>query len=223
MLRVSHLSGFNGRRGGSSGGGGSGVTLTLTDNSVDTDNLTTYTFSSQSFGAADSDREIFILVSAIASSPAEIDSVSVAGNAASGVVEAENWGGGRGLAAIYRVALPTGTTGDVVVTFGEAMNECGIGVVAANGWTGSTTPHDTAEDGDGALSLNIPSNGFALAVAYGVGSGTWTGLTERYDEAMGTHRYAGAFNVDMATETSRSIEFDDGDGQGAIVAASFSV
>ena len=220
MLRVSHLSGFNARRG--AGGGGATITATLTDSDFQTANTDTYTFTGKDFGAADPDRELFALVTGKATAVRSFSSVTIAGNSASQVRAADNYAASNGIAAIYRLGLPTMTSGDVVVTFDDTMTSCGLAIVRLVGWTGSTTPHDTAEDNDGGLTLNIPSGGFALAVTYGNASeSTWTGLTEKYDtQVEGAHYMTGAFDTGMSLESNRAISADAG---AAIVAASFAV
>lgn len=159
--------------------GPSGPDFSHTDSSIDNSNLDVYTFSSQSFGAAASDRRI--IVSAYAScsdNGSVISTVTIGGVSATIHVSAQNSGNTRnGNVAIASAAVPTGISGDVVVTYTTDIGVllgCAISVYrAANLFSG--TPFDTATDSGASPSLlvDIPAQGFLVACSSSV-SGTLT-------------------------------------------------
>jgi hypothetical protein len=145
-------------------------------------NLTTYTFSSENLGAADAGRYIIVGVTARNSTADRtLDSVTVGGVAATIVADIAD---GTSRASIAIAAVPTGTTGDVVVTYSGQQLRCRIGLWRATGI--DPTPHDTETDGSDTVpsaSLNVPAGGFAVAVAMenALTTATWVGLTEAWD------------------------------------------
>jgi len=137
----------------------------------------------------------------VAGTTTTVSSVTVGGVSASAVVTSNNTtGGNQTMAALYVADVPTGTTGDVVITFSATVLRCGANVwrmVGAASGTASATGSSVADPGT--ANLTIPANGSAvgLAVADFSGSGqnvVWTNLTSSlvltYPE--GGFGYAGA-------------------------------
>jgi hypothetical protein len=92
-----------------------------------TTNLTTYTFTAASLGTAHADRYVIVGVASVAGFARTISSATIGGVAAT-LNHNQNLGfTGR----IISAAVPTGATGDVVLTFSGAMTSCAIGVWAA--------------------------------------------------------------------------------------------
>lgn len=140
-----------------------------------------YTFSSQSLGAADADRRIFVCVGSRKTGGAtSISSVTVGGISASIEVEEQNTGTNTCIAAVVVASVPTGTTGDVVVTFADTMLRCGISMYRVLGVDGAAPFQALNSTADpGTANLDIPADGFAISVDSVVClSVAWTNLTE---------------------------------------------
>lgn len=148
-----------------------------------TADLTTYTFSSQSLGDAAGDRHIIVGVHSRSGSNHTVSSVTVQGIAGTIVAQQSNNTSSSSTAAIAIVAVPTGTTGDVVVTLSTGAVRCGVSLWRATGLA-STTPVDvdssTASNPTATLDTG---DGFAVGVAnqFGTITFSWTGLTEDLD------------------------------------------
>ena len=167
--------------------------LAETDAAVDTTNQTTYTFSTKSFGAADANRQIIVSIAGFHSADARsISTVTIGGVSATINVQETHTISGSRQSGIAIANVPTGTTGNVVVTWDNTMTSCAIVVYRTVG--ASTTAHDTATD-PGAASgvvtgtLDIPSGGIAVAVVAWKGSAsppmtTWTVATETEDTTV---------------------------------------
>lgn len=156
----------------------------------DTSDQSTYTFSSQNFGTASSDRYIIIGIAARkAGAATTISSVTIGGVSATIVAEYSNSDTNSNISALAIANVPTGTTGDVVVVFGATMVRCVITAWSATNLS-SATPHDTLTNGsaDPTGTIDVPAGGFAVATALSnsVGTVTWTGLTEHSDITLET-------------------------------------
>ncbi len=207
--------------------------ISLTDSPISTAGATTYTFSSVALGAAATDRLIAVIAYGGLTFPLTASSLVIGGVSASAVVQ-----GGQGAACtleIWIATVPTGTTGDIVVTWGGAELACGLGVYRITGC--SSTATDTASQGlahgnatDLVGSVNVLANGVCLA---GTGDGnsagtktyTWSGLTEDFDEVVNATQHAwhsGASANISADESPRAISAAEAvAGHRALVAASF--
>lgn len=85
---------------------------------------TSQTFSSVSFGSAESTRRIYVFITAFSNTNgATISSVTIGGVAAT-VLMIKTSGGSVSafMAGVAVAAVPTGTTGDIVVTFSAALS-----------------------------------------------------------------------------------------------------
>jgi len=157
--------------------------ISFLQRTVDTSNLTTYTFSGQNLGAAASDRVIvcFALDGTGTGTPS---SVTIGGIAATLVLTPTTVRKNT----LWYATVPTGTSGDVVVTSGSAQTEMGIALWRLTGVGG---PYDFGQSdaNPGTTDISVPVGGVALA---GMGDGgyshtgyTWVGLTEDFDENIG--------------------------------------
>lgn len=140
--------------------------LTFSDSVVSTSGLITYTFSGRSLSTADSTRLIIVTVSVQngANTARSINSVTVAGVSATQVVTAIQ---GSSRTAIWKASVPTGTTGDVVVTLSGGALGCAVGVYAAYNLTSSDAV-DTQTDVSASGAVITPAvaynRGFIVAV-----------------------------------------------------------
>jgi hypothetical protein len=204
MLNVNELVGF--------GVGGRGqVTAEYISTVEDNTNKTTYTFAGRSLGAEGNQRKIAITVTGTGGAvDRTISSVSVAGVAGVQIVqEYINVSSLSRVSAIFLANVPTGTTGNVVVTGTGAFANCRIGVYAIRGLDEmkaiATNQSSSSSTTSRTLSLTSNEAGCAIACAnYGSGTATWSGLTSNYDAAMGGDKATGA-SENFTTSGTKSI------------------
>ena len=183
------------------------VAISLTDNTVNGSNLTTYTFSSQSLGTAAASRQIVVGVIASGAGPARTVSSLTIGGVSASLIKAQT-GQSEGNTEIWSAAVPSGTTGDVVVVLSSGWNRCGFGVWRMTG--ASTSASDTGGSVANPLndSLDIPANGGAIGLSHNQLDATtdWTNLDEDYDEEVGASVYqSGASKTFAAAQSALSI------------------
>lgn len=155
-----------------------------------TTDLTTYTFSAQNLGTEASDRYIIVgILSRKAGATTTISSVTIGGVSATIVRQRSNNVTNTDVAGLAIALVPTGATGDVVVTFGAGMVRCQIGVWRADSLA-SATPSDADDSiaGDPTVALDCPAGGFIIGVGLtaAASSASWTGITERFDTTLET-------------------------------------
>lgn len=180
----------------------------------DTADLTTYTFASQNLGTAFANRQIIVgITGRKAGATTSISSVTIAGISATIVVQQSNTGTNTDVAGIAIANVPTGTTGDIVVTFGAGMVRSAIHVYRARGIlepafdTGASTALDPT------TTLDIPDTGFAIGVGITAASTTagWTGLTEDNETVVETFVTTTSASQEFSSpETGRTLTIDFG-------------
>jgi hypothetical protein len=182
---------------------------------VNNDDLSTYTAAAQNFGTAVAGRAIFVVLVGKAGSavPTGATSVTIGGVAATLIITESRNNGANTMSSstsIWGAFVPTGTTGDVVITYNKAMQTVGMAVYRAVDLPSLTpTSTDATDLGVGAtlveLNLSPPAAGFAIAgalmangratfasavttagalavsVTSVTGNATWTGMTEDAD------------------------------------------
>lgn len=184
-------------------------TLDFLQSATDTADLATYTFASQNFGAAASDRYIIVTIMARKSGASTtITGVTIGGVTATEVVQRTNNVTNSDIAGIFIAAVPTGTSGDVVVTLGATMVRCAIGLYATTGLS-SATPYDSDSSvaSPPSVSLDVPVNGFIIGAGLTAASttATLTGITEDYDSTLETFvTFAGGHDEVPAGEAGRT-------------------
>ena len=161
--------------------------IVFTDNSVSSAATDIYTFSSQNFGTADSTRIIIVGASGRGGTSPEIINVTVAGINTTQVVKTELSSNSIGM---YQLALPTGTTGDVVVTWDEALVRAGIGVWALYDSNGTVRDTDSDINADPIqLTLDIPEGGAVVGYAIDDDGNdavvNWSGITSDFNATIG--------------------------------------
>lgn len=97
----------------------------------------------------------------------------------------------------YIAVVPTGTTADIVLTFAGAASFCYITVWRVTGMSTSTLldAHDNVitTSGSATETITTQANGFAMGLCLrSSGSTTWTGLTEIFEEVVGSGQFSGA-------------------------------
>jgi len=192
-------------------------TITFLQAAVNNNDLSSYTFAAQNFGTAATDRVIIVGFAAKAGSPMPTGAtgVTIGGVTATLIVtESRNNGANTmsSCSSIWAAVVPTGASGDVVVTYSKTMQTVGLAAWRAYDLPSlSPTSTDASDLTVGAtlveLNLNPTSTGFAIACALMangratfastattagalaisvVSSGTnstWTGMTEDADNA----------------------------------------
>lgn len=203
------------------GGGGADAEVSFLQTAFDNASASTYTFASQNLGTADSGR--YIVVGCSGRVGSAISSITVAGATAT-IVETTNPGGANiyGLAIAY---VPTGTSGDVVITFGSTQARCGIAM-----WRlvnlDSATPHDTlsAVGNDPTGTIDVPDGGVLIAYSAnggGLSVNSWTGVTEDFDQQYELSHSAGS-DAFASSETGRTVTVDwTGNDNAGMVAGSW--
>lgn len=148
-------------------------------------NQSSYTFNTVALGGAFVGRELVVGVVGFDAGDESITSVEIDSN---GMTQRAQTPANETVAGLFQRAQPTGTTGNITVTFSGGVQGCGI-VVFALGTLESATPTDT----DSALDanpmtdlLNVLANGVAIAIsgAQGSSSAAWAGLNETHDEVV---------------------------------------
>lgn len=153
-------------------------------------NQTSYTFASTPFGAASSRRYVLVAISG-AGSPVG-STVTFGGVAATQIFNA--------LSPQWWLALvPTGTSGDIVITNGSGTsNNCKIAVWAVYHLKNLTPTDSAVIDGGSNLSpqnIDVQHRGLVLAAADGAALHTnisWTGITEAGEATVEARQFSTA-------------------------------
>lgn len=200
--------------------GHAALTVTNTASATDAADATTHTYSSQSIGAAATDRYIVVGASARSgTSGRTITDVTIGGVPAMQLIQRSGDGSGSNIVGLYILNVPAGTTADIVVTYSGSVNRGAIVVSRVIG-TVSTLPHDTASDGAGDplfATIDILAGGVGIAMQYGgINSATtWTGLANDVDIPMeGFNRSSGAWEAFAAAQAGLTVQANhDGVGE----------
>lgn len=186
--------------------------VTATTSTTDT---STYTFSAVSIGAEASNRKVIVVFALNASPAVSFSSATIGGVSATSIVTAAS---GFSLCGIIIADVPTGTTGDVVITLSGTALRCGIAVyrvVDLNSSTAhATTTDTTASAGVLSATLNVPANGFAVGVTINGAPAavTWSaGLTEDSDNTIETQIVVSSASASVvAAQTPMTVTCTDG-------------
>jgi hypothetical protein len=159
--------------------------LAFTDHQEESSGSTTITYTALGIGAADPNRIIAVAIGARMGTVNAISSVTIQGIAATLVSSSVAQVGGTNGAnsAIYQAAVPTGTTANVVVTYGAATQRTGVSAYRIITGTPTATSAATSVTNISTLSLTIPSGGSGFAFNFqqsSVGADSWTGATQDY-------------------------------------------
>jgi hypothetical protein len=185
--------------------------LTETDDDFSATNASSYSFTSQAIGTADSTRYVVVGIGQRGAAAETITAVTIGGVSASSVVDS-GAAGDNDVAAIWIAAVPTGTTATIGISLSGTVNNCEIVVwrlVGANP-TATSTGSD-ASHASNALSdtLVIPSGGGGVGIVRAAGNGgtprtwTWTNLTEggADDTIEGGQTFSGALSTSAGSAT----------------------
>jgi hypothetical protein len=168
-------------------GGGAAKSISFIDTAILTTNLTTYSFTGLDFGAAQGDRYI-IGVAVSGTAERSLSSATIGGVAARVVVSVSGGGATDRNAGIIIANVPTGTSGAIAVTWSSGCAHCAIGWWRATGLANEVEHHFGSSTADpGVATINTLAGGIAVAGMISASGGTfsWTGASERYDQAIG--------------------------------------
>tara|TARA_R110000850_G_scaffold153664_2_gene277080 strand:+ start:16944 stop:20639 length:3696 start_codon:yes stop_codon:yes gene_type:complete len=183
--------------GADSNASGTAASVTFTGTDSSTSDASSYTFSSQPFSTADSTRQIVVATEGPHNGGSSVSSMTIGGVSASLIKRA-------GSVTNYPVELwaadvPTGTSGDIVVTWSVTASRCTIGIWAiynAGGPVDTIAANGSAPSG----TIQVPEDGIVIGTAAdgftggaGTSTWTWTNLTENFDINVETaHTHTGA-------------------------------
>lgn len=148
----------------------------------------------------------------MAGQPANVTSMTIGGVSATKIVEKNNAPGPQTFCAIWIADVPSGTSGNVVITYQFSSGSSSICVYAAYN-TNSATETDSEVPGFTApitLSVDVASRGIIIGHAFAVAtltgsSASWTGLTEDFDSAVGSTWQTTASIIATNAEAPRAI------------------
>lgn len=178
---------------------------TYLQTATSTNAVAIHDFGSQNLGAAASDRWIVVAMMCRASTTTAISAtVTVGGIAATVVAETASLTLQATYTALAIVAVPTGTTGNVTVTYSRAVVRGACSLWRLTGYT-SMTPTDTGI-GTGnpvSTSLDVSALGTGFGCTYSElnATCTWAGLTEIADAFLGANAYSVASLTSASTQT----------------------
>jgi len=169
------------------------VTLAFQDSGYDGScTSTTKTWSAVDFGAAVAGRVIIVATGAwdvnTGATGDHITSATIGGVSATINVQLGNSGNAQDT-GIFSAVVPTGTSGDVVITYGDAPAFCTFAAYRATGLSGATANDTQSNDADPVnFTLTVPSGGISVSSAI-VSSGdttaiSWTNQTEDFAQDM---------------------------------------
>jgi len=190
-----------------------------------TTDLSVYTFSSQALGTADSARYIIVSVVGRGSAALQtISSVTVQGITATAIQTQAN---GTSRASLYVVAVPTGTTGDVVVTWSGTMARMAIGMWRALNITTTAEATGTSTANPQTSTLSVSAGSIQVAIGYSVATSTctWSGTngpTEDFDSVVSdASRHSGASGAQASAVTVTATATFTSSTEPCYVSASF--
>ncbi|MFZ1301126.1 MAG: hypothetical protein WAQ27_00905 [Candidatus Microsaccharimonas sp.] len=200
--------------------------ITFLQGAVSGTGLTTYTFTAQNLGAAADDRYIIVCASSRkgGSVATSIASVTVGGITATQVVQATTTSTNSSVAGIYIAAVPTGTTGDVVVNFIVNQTRAGIALYRATDINPIATFTSTSNNNVPISSATVLTNG--ILVGAGTGSSTTspsiTGLVADFDSSIsGGGRIISATAKSLGQQAGRSLSVGFASNENVGVFAAF--
>jgi hypothetical protein len=128
-----------------------------------TSDLTTYTFSNVNFGVPSPNREIFVQVIATTSTTRTISSVTIGGVTSTRTINTPS--SASSSQTVGFATIPSGTSGNVVITLSGGATACWISVYRVNNRPniGTTeTGYSTVTNTNTTAPINVAANGFLI-------------------------------------------------------------
>lgn len=170
--------------------GGGTVAISYLGNYYTNATQSSYTFPGLNTGAAAANRIIWVTLTVRDTGAGDMaSSLTVDGSAATLVISTNNTSGGNSSQAyLWQVALPSGTSGDVVVTFPGTVLRCRIGIYRVTGQSGVNFDADIVSGTSLSMSVNGSTSGalIACAITSAATSFTWSGVDEDFDVSANT-------------------------------------
>lgn len=140
---------------------------------------TSYTYSSFSLSTADATRKVVVACNS-GFGTRTVSSITVGGVSATYV---RRQAGAAYSVELWEAAVPTGTTGDIVVVWSGAQNFCSIGVWAVYNAASTVTATAVSTANPLSASVTVSDGGVSIGAANAsdAATATWTELTENYD------------------------------------------
>lgn len=167
---------------------------------------TTFTFTGRSLGAAPTGSDVRYIIAQIGvvrSGTNTFGTVTIGGVTATQI--GSTYSVTNVIIGMFIAAVPTGTTGNVVIDVGSSSLCCAVALARMINPT-STTPHDTANDSASVvdLTLDIPSGGKAIAFAQAIDgvAMTWANATEAYEADARTNEW---FSAAVSSSTGAGV------------------
>ena len=153
------------------------ATVTFTASAIDPAASSSTTFTSQAIGTAAANRKVVVGFTAHNNASGILTAVTVGGVSATALVQFN--AADTADAELWIASVPTGTTGDIVLT--GQHDGCGISVWATYG--ASSTAHATAtSESTGTMTLNVNTVAGGITIGYSTFNTAtaiaWTGITE---------------------------------------------
>jgi len=190
-------------------------------------NLTTYTHS-VNFGDEASDRKIIVLGAGRDTDNWDISAITIGGVSAT-VTRADGSVGSYKEIWCAIADVPTGTSGNVVVTYTGQMSDNFVLVYRATGIVSNTATDYLSAGGDPATgTLDVIRGGVVVGLEisnmYRTGAATWTGLTEDVDISDGAgddYQISGASLIPTETSIDLTVTCDITTGSCQTLVVSF--
>lgn len=172
-----------------------------------------FTASAVGIGTATSDRivvaAIGLDIASLSVSDGHPSAVTIGGVSATKAVSFTNSSTGSNLSmSLWSAPVPTGTTGDIVVTQGAVAFAVGlsysIGTWALTGVSNTVSDTATASANPASLNIDVHKNDIAIGagLSFALGAGyAWTGLTENYDYTLTANHFASGASLVASTAT----------------------
>ena len=161
------------------------------------------TYTSAPLGTEDATRLIVVSLAVRGNGTTSFTSVTLGGTAMTKAVETSSTNDD---AAIFYLALATGTSANIVAQFSSQQNGIGISVYSLYNLT-SNTPNATGSGITGSATISASANDIVIASATkrGVSSNTWTGVDSNYSATLGGTGSWGAFGSRKLTSSISSV------------------
>lgn len=161
---------------------------------------TTYTFISEALGTPSADRIIILTVhgriNGAGSRTITAASSSINGVAVTKLVELSSGASNGCHTAILLAAVPSGSSGNIVIAWSGSMFRCTVGVYVATGLNTTAVDTDSTALDNTTLNLSYNDQGIVLGCSYSAANAAgaaWTGVTEDYDATQSADStYSGA-------------------------------
>ena len=205
------------------------TTIEFGSGSVLNPSATTHTHSGMTLGAADSGRYVIAAIDCRNASAVTVSSLTIAGITATLIYAYQS---GGTISGFWVALAPTGTTGDVVITFSGSTSRSGVSTYRLLTSYDPTSYSDAQQDTTATsnhldITLNVPAMGVALAAFFYSNSTTattsWSGLAEDYDNAYPTaanqcHSTAGGTNTFPTGNGSLAVQAQGSGTAGSVLA-----